>query len=126
MAKYRQDVINEEIKNTLSLIFRDVKDYRVAGKFVSVTGVECAPDLSSARVYVSSLMGDSKSVIAGLNSAMGYIRSQLASRCRLRAVPELKFISDTSIQHGAHINSLLHKVEKDLIVEEEEEESSNE
>ncbi len=121
MAKYRQDVINEEIKNTLSIIFRDVKDYRVRDKFVSVTGVECAPDLSSARVYVSSLMGDKKDVIAGLNSAMGYIRSQLASKCRLRAVPELKFIADSSIEHGASINKLLKSVEKDLVDETEDE-----
>jgi len=114
MAKYRQDRINEEINHALCEIFREVKDYRVANAFVSVTGVDCAADLSSARIYVSALGGDTAVVIKGLNSAMGFIRGQLSQRCRLRITPELKFIADTSIEHGADINKLLKSVEDDL------------
>ena len=89
MAKYRQDRINEEINHALCEIFREVKDYRVANAFVSVTGVDCAADLSSARIYVSALGGDTATVIKGLNSAMGFIRGQLSQKCRLRITPEL-------------------------------------
>ena len=114
MAKYRQDQINEAIKQELSMIFREVKDPRVSNAFVSVTGVDCAADLSIARVYFSALSGDVKQVGKGLTSAMGFIRGQLSQRCRLRVTPELKFIPDDSIQHGAHINTLLRSVEDDL------------
>ena len=124
MAKYRQDRINEEINHALCEIFREVKDYRVANAFVSVTGVDCAADLSIARVYVSALGGDTPTVIKGLNSAMGFIRGQLSQKCRLRITPELKFIPDTSIEHGADINKLLKSVESDLVVPDDEDEEA--
>ena len=114
MPKYRQDRINEEISHCLAEIFREVKDPRVSDAFVSVTGVDCAADLSVARVYVSALGSDMKPVIRGLESASGFIRGQLSSRVKLRITPALKFIPDTSIAHGADINKLLHSVEGDL------------
>ena len=110
MAKYRQDQINEAIKQELSMIFREVKDPRVSNAFVSVTGVDCAADLSIARVYFSALSGDVKQVGKGLTSAMGFIRGQLSQRCRLRVTPELKFIKDGSIEHGAKIAKFLEEI----------------
>ena len=125
MAKYRQDRINEEINHALCEIFREVKDYRVASAFVSVTGVDCAPDLSIAKVYVSALGGDTAVVIKGLNSAMGFIRGQLSQRCRLRVTPELKFVADTSIAHGSDINKLLKSVESDLVPDDDDEDEDD-
>ncbi len=114
MPRYRQDRINEEISRSLAEIFREVKDPRVSEAFVSVTGVDCAADLSVARVYVSALGTDMKPVIRGLESASGFIRGQLSARVKLRITPALKFIPDTSIAHGADINKLLRSVEDDL------------
>lgn len=115
MGAYRQSRINEEIMHTLSGILMDVKDYRLRDVVISVTGVVAAPDLSSARVYYSYVGGrDKKEVKQGLVSAHGYIRSRLAKEINLRQTPELIFIYDDSIEHGAHIAKLLDMVKSDL------------
>jgi ribosome-binding factor A len=116
MGAYRQSRINEEIMHSLSEILRDVKDYRIADVVVSITGVVAAPDLSSARIYYSYVGNrEQKEVKQGLASAKGYIRSRLAREVNLRQTPELIFIYDDSIEHGAHIAKLLNSVKADLV-----------
>ena len=58
-----------------------------------------------------ALRGDEKELSRGLRSSASFIRSELARRLNLRMTPELTFIRDTSLAHGAHIASLLHKIE---------------
>lgn len=110
MANYRRGRINDEVQKELASILRDVKDPRVSGAFVSVTAVDVTPDLKYAKIYYSSLMGDKKEVAKGLKAASGYIRSQIAQRLNLRITPELTFILDDSVAHGAHILKLLNSI----------------
>lgn len=110
MANYRRGRINDEVQKELASILRDVKDPRVSGAFVSVTAVDVTPDLKYAKIYYSSLQGDKKEVAKGLKAATGYIRSQIAQRLNLRITPELTFIVDDSVAHGAHISKLLNSI----------------
>ena len=122
MAKHRQGRINDEFQKEIAMILRDVKDPRVSGAFISVTGAVVTPDLRNAKVYYSSLMGDKKEIAKGLKSSAGYIRRELAQRLNLRMTPELSFYEDHSIAHGAHISKLLNSIE---ISEPEEEENDD-
>ena len=110
MAKYRQGRINDEFQKEIAMILRDVKDPRVSGAFISVTGATVTPDLRNAKVYYSSLTGDKKEIKKGLQAANGFIRSQIARRMNLRITPELNFVKDGSIEHGAKIAKLLDEV----------------
>ncbi|MBQ3101195.1 MAG: 30S ribosome-binding factor RbfA [Clostridia bacterium] len=116
MAGYRRSRVNEEIAREMAEILRAVKDPRVSTSFISVTSVDCTPDLRNAKIYYSSIGGKNgeSGVDAGLKSAVGYIRRELAVRLDLRQTPELRFIRDNSIEHGAHIAELLRSVEADL------------
>ena len=107
MAKYRQGRINDEFQKEVAMILRDVKDPRVSGAFISVTGAEVTPDLKYAKVYYSALMGDKKEVKRGLASSAGFIRGQIAKRMNLRITPEITFIEDGSIEYGASISKIL-------------------
>ena len=111
MAKYRRDRINDAILKEMATILRDVKDPRVSGAFISVTAVDATPDLKCANIYYSVLSGDKKEVAKGLRSSQGFIRSRLASTLNLRITPELTFCEDKSIEHGAHIASILSHIE---------------
>ncbi len=93
------------------MILREIKDPRVSDAFISVTAVEVTPDLKFAKVYYSAMQGDKKEVAKGLKSSAGYIRRQLAQRLNLRMTPELTFLEDHSIAHGAHISKLLNSIE---------------
>ena len=112
MANYRINRVNEEIMKEICDIITTVKDPRVNSAFISITGADCTPDLKYAKVFYS-VIGDEEGVGAGLKSASGYIRSQLAKRLNLRLTPELKFVPDESIKRGAHINDLLRRVGAD-------------
>ena len=111
MGKYRQGRINEEMQKELMNILRTVKDPRVQDAFVSVTAVNCTPDLKYAKIYYSALQGDEKELKTGLKAATGYIRRELARTLNLRITPELTFLRDTSITYGAHIASILNNLE---------------
>ncbi len=111
MAKYRRGRINDEMQKTVAEILREVKDPRVSGAFVSVTGAEVTPDLKFAKIYYSALRGDKKELRAGLVSSAGFVRRMIAEKMNLRITPELTFIEDNSIAYGAHIASLLNSIE---------------
>lgn len=105
--------IGEQMKVELAALIRDeMKDPRVG--FVSIVKVEVSPDMSTAKVFIS-VLGDEqakKNSIKGLESAMGFLRSELSQRMRLRQVPALRFVLDESIEHGARIAALLHQINK--------------
>lgn len=110
MAKYRQGRINDEFQKEVAVILREVKDPRVSGAFISVTGADVTPDLKYAKVYYSLLNGDKKEVKRGLQSSAGFIRGQIAKRMNLRITPELQFVEDTSIEYGAKISKILEGI----------------
>jgi len=111
MASHRSGRVAEEIKRVLSDIIRDdINDPRLKG-FVSVTQVVVSRDISAATIYLSCL-GDSRDMENTLKAAKqagGFIRAELAGRLKLRAIPELVFKADLSIQTGARINALLRQ-----------------
>ncbi|MDE6189421.1 MAG: 30S ribosome-binding factor RbfA [Clostridia bacterium] len=106
----RIERINAELKKQLSVILRDgIKDPRVAGKIICVTDAQVDRDLTLAQIYVSVLGGenDEKSILDGLNSAEGYIKSELKSKIKLRNMPALRFLYDDSISYGRKISKIL-------------------
>lgn len=113
MAGYRQGRINEQLTKDLAEILRTVKDPRVSGSLVSITGAECSADLKNAKIYFSALgnNADINEIKKGLVSATGYIRGQVAQRLNLRVTPELRFILDESLEKGARMSALLRQVE---------------
>ena len=108
MASNRIGRINEEIKKELAALFRELKDPRISGGFVTVTRVDTTGDLRYARVYVSALDKSTEpELMRGLKSASGFLRREIGQRLQLRYTPELQFIADDSIAYGAHILELL-------------------
>ena len=114
MASNRISRINEEIQRELSEQFRRLKDPRVSQTgMVSITRVDTTGDLRYARIYVSALdKSQEKEVLKGLKSAAGFLRRELGRSLQLRYTPELQFVTDDSIQHGAHILEVLRQVEQ--------------
>ncbi len=91
--------INGEVMKELSQIIRETKDPRIH-PMTSIVAVDVATDLKTCKVFVSVLGSeeDRNNTAAGLKSAEGYIRRELAHRMNMRNTPELKFIMDTSIE----------------------------
>ena len=113
MPSNRIGRINEEIQRELDDQLRRLKDPRVSSGMVSIIRVDTTGDLRYARVYVSALdKSREKEVLKGLKSASGFLRRELGRALQLRYTPELQFIADDSIQHGAHILEVLRDPSK--------------
>jgi len=91
------------------LIQRELNDPRTAK--ATLTGVDVAPDLSHAKVYVTHLAGreHAHEIVAALNKAEGFVRRRLAGRIKLRVVPELRFSYDESVERGMAISALIDR-----------------
>ena len=104
--------INGEVMRALADIIRgEIKDPRI-GLMTSVVAVEVAPDLKTCKAYISVLGSEKEKsdTIAGLRSAEGYIRRQLAKRLNLRNTPEIQFKLDESIEYGVNMSRLIQEV----------------
>ena len=110
----RAERVAELIKQEISkLLQKGLKDPRIG--FVTVTGVEVTKDLRNSKVYVS-VFGDEQAKrdsMAGLNAANGFIRRELGKHLHLSHTPEIIFKFDKSVEYGAHINQLLHRIKSD-------------
>ena len=104
--------VNGEVLRELSnIIQNEIKDPRIH-ELTSVVSVEVAPDLKTCKAYIS-VLGDKKAqedTIAGLRSAEGFIRNQLAKTINLRNTPEVKFVLDQSIEYGVAMSKLIDDV----------------
>ena len=115
----RQLRVGEEVRHALVGILREshVRDPDLRDANVTVTEVRISPDLANATVYVMPLGGKkSGSIVAALNRAAPFFRTQLAHAVQLRHVPRISFALDTSFGYAEKIDGLLHKpeVERDL------------
>lgn len=89
------------------LVRFESKDPRLSG--ISLTAIELARDLGVAKVYFSQMdpEGDLEAARTGLERAAGFLRTKLGSSLQVRRVPELRFVHDDSIAHGAEISQLI-------------------
>lgn len=104
--------VNGEVQRVLAEIIRgEIKDPRI-NPLTSVVAVEVAPDLKTAKAWIS-VLGDEKSqedTLAGLKSAEGFIKNKLAKTINLRNTPEIRFVLDQSIAYGVSMSKLIDDV----------------
>ena len=104
----RHQRLGAELQRKLSELLRfESKDPGIAD--VSLTTVELSRDLSVAKVYFSLLNPDDdpEPALQALQRASGFLRRKLGSLLTVRHVPELRFVHDDSIAHGANISRLI-------------------
>jgi ribosome-binding factor A len=112
---HRIERVNNLIRREISeLIQYELRDPRLES-FVSVTEVSTSTDLRHAKIFVSSISGqqDKENILDVLNSASGFLRSELAGKIRLRRMPELSFHWDDSIEHGDKILRIIDNLNKE-------------
>ena len=112
MSKIRQQRTAEQLRLVLSELFlRELSDPRLHG--VTVTEVNIDRELEHAEFYVIALGDESRrpEVMAALSSAEGFLRRELASRVRLRKVPQLHFHWDATLAHFQEVESILDSLD---------------
>lgn len=101
----------EAIREVVSTaILLEIRDPRV--RDVTVTKVDVAPDMKSAKVYVSVMGDDRKQKLSlqGLASSAGYLQSLIAKRIDARYTPRLTFEADEGVKKSIEVARLLREV----------------
>lgn len=108
VASYRVRRVNEALKEIIgSALAKDVKDPRIG--FVTLTGVDTAPDLSHAKVFVSvyGKQVEKDATFEGLRAAAPYLQRLIGDELNLRRTPTLEFVYDASVDRGMRIQAIL-------------------
>src|ERR671929_830310 len=102
--------VNESVRQVLAEALLELKDPRIG--LITVTGVDTAPDLRHATVYVSVLGSSRKqrASLQGLEAAHGVLQSRLARELRLKRTPQLVFAYDPSVEHGVRMSRLIEEL----------------
>lgn len=108
----RQKKVARLLQKELGNYFQRGSSSLSQGKIITVTVVRITPDLSLAKVYLSIFPSDrSKEVLQTILDNRKIIRHELGKNIRhqLRAVPELTFFVDDTLDYVDNIEELLKK-----------------
>lgn len=111
MASRRVLKAAEAIREVVSMaILVEIKDPRV--RDVTVTRVEVAPDMRSAKIYVSVMGDDKKQTLSlrGLESSAGFLQTKVAKRIDTRYTPRLSFVLDQGVKKQLEVLRILKEV----------------
>lgn len=105
--------VNESVRQVLAETLPELKDPRIG--LVTVTGVDTAPDLRHATVYISVLGNERRraATLRGLEAAHGLLQSRLARQLRLKRTPQLAFEYDPSVERGVRMSRLIDELAPD-------------
>lgn len=101
------DQIQRELAEFLTTRAHDPRFHEV-----TIVGVDVAPDMASAVIFVSVLSEEYRQTLTALNKAAGFFRHHLAQELDLRITPRLKFVYDESLSRGNRISQLINEKEK--------------
>ena len=111
MKTGRDKKIAEEFRREISSILCfEMNDPRLYG--ITVTTVRVTPDLSLARVYfaIPGQAERAQEVQKALKKSSAYIRRLVASRIRMRYLPQLEFFYDESLDIEERMNEIFAKL----------------
>lgn len=102
--------VNEAVRQVLAEAVPELKDPRIG--LVTVTGVDTAPDLRHAVVFVSVLGSEKKkrATMIGLDAARGVLQARLARQLRMKRTPQLTFEYDQSVERGVRMSQLIDEL----------------
>ena len=109
----RTDRVSQQVhKEIASILQNEFKHREPQVGMITISSVEVSRDLAHAKIYVTFYNSDEEKIkddLVKLQDAKGFIRSLLAKRIRMRAVPAVHFFRDESITEGIRISTLVNQ-----------------
>lgn len=106
----RMRKVNEMLREVIADEVHLLQDPRIG--FVTITGVDCAPDLRTAKVYYSVLGTEEEQTATreALQHSAPHIQEAMGSQVRLKYLPKLRFVVDDSVEQGIRMEQLLREI----------------
>jgi ribosome-binding factor A len=106
----RQQKVSRQLQKDLSAILKKRIADNLRDALVTITRVQISPDLSVAKVYISTFsVQNDQDVMALIDDQKSEIRGALGRQIgkQVRIIPELIFVEDNGAQHASDIDDLL-------------------
>ncbi len=114
MDERRRNRLEGDIRQIIGeVLSKDVSDKRLTN--VNISRVKLSRDGSHATLFFEASGTDEDKIASceAMESAKGFLRSQLASRIRMRTVPVLSLVHDESLEKGDRILSIMRELSDD-------------
>src|SRR5690349_19864626 len=108
----RQLRVGEELRHPLAELLErsDMLDPELRDASITVTSVDCSPDLRNATAFVMPLGGqDEERLLAALKRAAPWFRARVGEKAGLRHAPEIRFAIDRTFDEADRIGPLLRR-----------------
>lgn len=112
MTTHRHQQFTSTLRRALQeILARGINDPRLKEALITITEVDCSPDLRQATVLVSIIPEKKQDlVVHGLNHAAAHLRRQVGDLTEFRQMPQLAFRADSSLKKQAEVYDALAKV----------------
>lgn len=109
---WKEQKLNNLLKKELGNII--LKELDISpGTLLTITRVECSPNLFEAKVYISVLPEDKIEEVFDVLKRNVYLLQQIINKkLRIRPVPKIIFLKETKTKEAAKIEEILHNIEK--------------
>jgi ribosome-binding factor A len=101
--------INEILREVLADEIKKFTDVDGTLRLLTVTGVEVAPDLANAKVYLSSM---DEPVTEALEERRAQLQRAVGRQVRMKRTPKLQFIADPAVAEGAKVEEILRRLKR--------------
>ena len=110
MNSIKQKQISNELARVIAEILgNEARDELL--KTITITGADVASDLSSAKVYFTSLSAmDPNDLEKELKESAPYVRTLVSQKMELRHTPEIRFVFDKSVEYGNKIDRIIESI----------------
>lgn len=99
--------INESLREVLAEALERMEDLDERLGLLTITAVDCDPDLRHAVVYLSSLDGQEAEALA---EARVRLQAAISSQVRLKRTPQLRFEADPAVAAGRRVEEILRTI----------------
>ena len=108
----RIEQVNELLKNKLAILIS--REVPLENGLITITYVDCAPNLSSAKIGISVLpFNSSKNVIEKLKKHGSLFASILKKETRLRRIPKFDWVIDEAAEGSSEIEEVFRKIHEE-------------
>jgi ribosome-binding factor A len=101
--------VNQVVREVLAEDLERLSDADERLGFLTVTGVETAPDLRTATVYLSSL---AEGTAEALEEHRGELQRSVGRQMRIKRTPRLSFVADPAVSSGEAVEAVLRRLKE--------------
>jgi len=102
--------VNQVLREVLAEELERRADIDDRLRLATITSIDTTRDLRQAKVYLSSMSDELAEALGEQRSAL---QRAIGNQVRLKHTPQLIFVSDPAVSHGARVEEILRRLQRD-------------